>query len=106
MLACVSCTAGEDIPAPAVSSLSPTHASAGSVVTINGSFFCQQTETEDPLACTNVGSVDFGSVPATVGMYSDQAITVEVPALQPGNVAVSVVSAGRRSNHVDFGVDP
>lgn len=102
----LSCTAGEDIPAPAVSSLTPTHASPGSIVTINGSYFCQQPDNEDPLACANPGSVDFGSVPATVAMYADRSITVEVPSLPPGSVAVTVTSAGRRSNHVGFGIDP
>jgi uncharacterized protein (TIGR03437 family) len=106
VIACTSCTAGEDVPAPALSSITPTHASPGSIVTLDGSFFCQQTENEDPLACKNTGSVEFASVPATVGVYSDQMISVEVPALEPGSVAVSVVSAGRRSNHVTFGIDP
>jgi hypothetical protein len=107
VVAIVACTAGDDVPAPRISSVNPTHAPPGAVVTIIGDYFCQQPETgeEDPLACENTGSVVFGATPATLSTYTERAITADVPALEPGRVGVSLTVAGRRSNAADFIVD-
>lgn len=104
----IGCTAGEDLPAPMISSISPTHATPGISVTIAGQYLCQQQETDgevDPLACANIGTVAFGQTPATVGMYTEQAITAEVPGLGAAGYSVSVSVAGRRSNTLSFTVD-
>jgi hypothetical protein len=79
-----SCTASDDVPAPMISAVNPEHAQPGVSVTIIGDFFCQQPETGgevDPLACANVGTVNFGPTPANVGMYTEHMITAEVPSL-------------------------
>lgn len=103
-----SCTANDDVPAPMISTVNPDHAQSGVAVTIIGDYFCQQPDKGgevDPLACANVGSVNFGSTPASVGMYTEQMITAEVPSLGPGRASVTVAVAGRRSNSVTFVVD-
>ena len=103
----VACTQGDDVPAPLIASITPDHATAGTTVTIAGSAFCQQPEmSEDPLACENLGVVEFGQVPGTIAMYTDTSISTEVPALPAGVVAVAIAVAGRRSNHVDLIVEP
>jgi hypothetical protein len=101
------CTAGDDVPAPRIASVSPDHGGANTQVTIEGDYFCQQPETggEDPLACANTGIVTFGQTPGTVGMYTEQTITAEVPALEAGTYAIAVSVAGRRSNTVQFTVE-
>jgi hypothetical protein len=102
------CSAGDDVPAPAVSAVVPDHASPGVTVMIVGDYFCQQPETggeEDPLACANMGAVLFGTTPATVAFYAEQMISVEVPPLDSGKVNVAVSVAGRHSNSVAFVVD-
>ena len=103
----VGCTQGDDVPAPAIASITPDHATPGASVMIAGSAFCQQPESsEDPLACENMGVVEFGQVPATIAMYTDTLIVAEVPSLPPGVVAVAIAVAGRRSNHADLTVEP
>jgi hypothetical protein len=101
------CTAGDDLPAPMISSITPDHASPGVSVTIEGDYLCQQQETgeEDPLACAITGTVAFGQTPGTVGLYTEHEIAVEVPGLEPTSYPVSVSVGGRRSNALTFVVD-
>jgi hypothetical protein len=106
-IACAGCTQSDDVPAPAIASVSPDHAPAGASVMIAGQGFCQQPDTggEDPLACANMGLVEFGQVPGSIGSYTDDMISVEVPALASGPTTITVAVAGRRSNRADFVVD-
>jgi uncharacterized protein (TIGR03437 family) len=105
-LAC-GCNTGGDIPSPMIASITPNHASPGAAVLISGDYFCQQPGADevDPLACANMGTVAFGTTPATVGMYSEQMIAVDVPGLEPKSYSVTVSVAGHRSNAVAFTVD-
>jgi hypothetical protein len=104
----IGCTAGDDVPAPVITSISPNHASVGTTVTIDGDYFCQEPETDEsePVACPSPGIVTFGQSPATVGMYSEHRITVEVPTLEPAKkYDVTVAVAGRHSSPASFTVE-
>jgi hypothetical protein len=107
LVAITACTRGDDVPSPAISTITPDHAQPGVTITIAGDFFCQQPEEEerDPFACANVGGVEVGQVPATVGMYTDTLITFEVPNLPSGSVGIAVVVHAHRSNTIGFVVD-
>lgn len=108
VLAALGCSAGDDVPAPLIASVSPNHAAPGASVMIVGDFFCQNPDAGDeeaPGECANSGTVSFGSTPANVGMYSEHAIMVEVPNVTPGPVDVRVTAAGRTSNDVEFRVE-
>lgn len=100
------CSFNDDVPAPSVANVVPARAVAGTLVTITGNHFCQRPDTgnDDP-TCPAIGTVDFGLSPGSTVMWSDVALTVEVPALAPGPVSVTVVAAGRVSNGVTFTVD-
>jgi hypothetical protein len=101
------CLNNEDIPAPAITTISPAHGAPGIIVSISGDHFCQQPESEesDPLACLNVGSVEFGLVPATIASYAEHSITCEVPAIASGKVDVSLAVHARRSSSITFVVE-
>lgn len=103
LLVAVGCSAGGDVPAPLIASVSPNHAPVGGSVMIAGDFFCQRPDAE--LQCDNRGTVSFDSTPANVGMYSDHAIMVEVPSVTSGPVDVTVTAAGRTSNDVEIRVE-
>ncbi len=100
------CSAGDDVPAPLISNIVPSHGVPASVVQVNGSYFCQRPAgtTEDP-NCAVAGTVHFGAAPATPTSWMDTAIMVEVPAGLSGSVDVQVIAAGRMSNTVSFTVD-
>jgi uncharacterized protein (TIGR03437 family) len=106
LVATAACSFNDDVPAPLVASVVPARAVAGALVTISGDHFCQRPITghEDP-TCPSVGTVDFGLSPGITAMWSDVAITAEVPSLAPGPVTVTVVAAGRVSNAVTFTVE-
>jgi hypothetical protein len=108
-LAPVACTANDDIPAPAIASVTPNQATPGTPVVIAGSYFCQQTEAgsgeTDPLACRVTGAVLFGTAQTDAQQYTDTSITVDVPQLAAGTVSVAVTVAGRVSNSVDFQIE-
>ena len=103
------CSANDDVPAPAIAAVQPDRAAPGATVTVTGSYLCQQPRTTDgdvdPLACDHEGSVMFGTAPGVVTSYTDTAVLVEVPALAPGSVDVTVSVAGRGSNRVGFVVE-
>jgi len=99
------CSANDDVPSPQIAAVTPASASPGTVVTVAGSYFCQQpTMPDDPLACENLGEVRFGTASGNVALYSDTSIMVEVPG-GLGTVAVTVAAAGRTSNAVDFVIE-
>jgi hypothetical protein len=98
------CAANDDVPPPAISAITPDHASPGAVVAITGAYFCQRPPrvgNEDP-ACTTTGVVYFGASPGAPTTWSDNAIMVEVPGGVTCAVAVAVTAAGRTSNQVSF----
>jgi hypothetical protein len=103
-LAIVACSANDDIPAPQIASITPARASVGASIRIDGEYFCQQPEAEDPLACENPGNVSFGTLGATALTYIDHLIIVEVPS-GIGLVQVTVAAGGRISNAVDFTIE-
>ena len=88
-------------PPPAVTSILPPNAGAGTTVTITGSGF-------DPIATNNV--VLFGNVPAqviSVNPAGTQLVVVVPAGLPPGTVAVTVSSQGQTSATSGYGVpDP
>jgi len=99
------CAANDDIPAPLIASIVPDHATAGAIVMIAGSYFCQRPANgQDDPTCDTAGSVDFGTVPGVATTWADDAIMVEVPHAS-GDVDVSVAAAGRISNSVSFTVE-
>jgi len=99
------CSENDDVPAPLIASVTPSHATPGTTVTIGGSNFCQQPETsDDPLACLHSGEVVFGVTTGTVNLYTDDSITAEVPSAM-GSVELVVTSNGRSSNELDFVID-
>jgi len=103
LVALAACSANDDIPAPIVASVVPDVAAAGTVVVVNGSYFCQRPNTgsEDP-TCAIVGAVHFGAALGTPSTYTDTSIMVEVPAGASGSAPVDVTAAGRTSNSVAF----
>jgi len=101
----VACSSNDDVPAPQVAAVTPDQAAAGTVVTVTGSFFCQQADgSDDPLACDNTGEVRFGTASGSIAEYTDSEIMVEVPG-GAGSVQVTVAVAGRTSNSVDFTIE-
>jgi hypothetical protein len=98
------CSANDDLPSPQISSITPSHATAGTIVVIAGSYFCHQPANEDPLACDHVGAVHFGATVANAALYSDDQIMAEVPSAS-GQVDVVVEVEGHLSNAVSFTVD-
>jgi hypothetical protein len=103
------CSASDDIHAPSVAGVAPDHAMPGVTVAVQGSYFCQQPDSQggdvDPLACANVGNVAFGSQVVIPQQYTDTSIMVQVPQAAPGPTSVSVTVAGRVSNTVSFTID-
>lgn len=108
-VALAACSAGDDVPMPAISAIMPDHAAAGVGVTVSGSYLCQNLRTDngdvDPLACEHVGTVVFDVVPGLVMSYADTTVQVEVPGLAPGRFSVVVSVAGRTSNAVGFVIE-
>jgi hypothetical protein len=106
LIVTAACSFSDDVPAPSVASVAPTHAVVGAVVTITGNHFCQRPDTgnEDP-TCAATGTVSFGVSPGTTVSWSDVAIAAEVPSLPPGPVGVMVAAGGRSSNGVTFTVE-
>ena len=100
------CSANDDVPAPRVSNVVPDHATAGSIVLVNGDYFCQRPATgqEDPL-CDATGQVHFGASPGTPTTWTETGITVEVPQGVTGGVDLSVIAKGRASNSIRFTAD-
>jgi hypothetical protein len=108
LLALAACTANDDVPAPAISAVTPDHAQPGTFATVTGSSLCQQPRgsgDDDPLGCAHVGTVLFGATPGTVTSYTDTMVMAEVPSLAPGSSDVFVTVAGRSSNSLGFVVE-
>jgi hypothetical protein len=105
LLVTAACSSSGDMPPPHIASILPSSASAGTFVMVAGDHFCQRLgDSEDPL-CPVAGSVEFGVAPGVTSMWSDASLAVEVPALTPGPVGVTVVVAGRISNSATFTVE-
>jgi hypothetical protein len=98
------CTASDDVHPPQISGITPDHATPGTVVSIEGSYFCQNPapNPDDP-TCAIAGTVQFGTAPGTPTTWADDAIMVEVPQTS-GAVTVTVTALGRSSNGVAFTV--
>jgi hypothetical protein len=99
------CAAGDDVPPPRVASVEPDHAPGGALVTLHGNYFCQRPGMSEDLLCDSIGDVHFGAAPGTPTLWSDTAISVEVPAGVAGRVDVTVIARGRTSNAVAFTVE-
>lgn len=104
VLALAACSANDDLPAPRISSVAPSHATPGTIVAIAGAYFCHQPADADPLACKNVGSVYFGQLVANVSQYTDSAVMAEVPG-GTGVVPVTVAVLGETSNAISFTIE-
>lgn len=98
------CSANDDLPAPRISSLTPSHATPGAIIAVSGAYFCHQPADADPLACKNVGSVYFGQLVANVSQYTDTAVMAEVPG-GTGVVPVTVAVVGETSNAISFTIE-
>jgi hypothetical protein len=105
-VALAGCSDNDDIPAPRVADVMPASATPGAVVTVGGAYFCQQPDTggDDPLDCSNTGDVWFGAVPGVPTLWTDSAISVEVPDAAAGTVQLYVSAGGRSSNTVTFAI--
>lgn len=101
------CSANDDIPAPLVGSVTPDHGVAGSVVRIDGEFFCGAPPDGDESdgSCDLTGIVEFETTPSISSLWSPTTIMVEVPTGVRGEVDLRVTVGGRRSNDIDFFVD-
>jgi hypothetical protein len=103
------CSANDDVPAPSIGAVQPDRAVPGATVMVSGSYLCQDPRVEgsdpDPLACGHMGAVMFDTTPGVMSAYTDTSVLVEVPALAPGTLGVSVSVAGRSSNRVDFVIE-
>ena len=104
------CTANDDVHAPSLANVNPPRASLGFSIVLTGNYFCQQPESHgeddvDPNACENVGSVLFGSAASAASQYTETSITVDVPDLPAGVLAVRVSVRGRTSNSVDLTIE-
>lgn len=80
-------------PAPSITSLSPSSATAGSLVTLNGENFSS-------VASQNF--VQFDNITAVVTSASPTSLTVRVPEGLAGSVSVTLSVGGRVSNAVVF----
>jgi hypothetical protein len=100
------CAANDDVPAPLIASIVPDHATAGAIVMLTGSYFCQRPDNgqEDP-TCDTAGNVNFGTAPGVATTWADDTIMIEVPHAASGEVDVSVTAAGRISNSVSFTIE-
>lgn len=96
------CSANDDVPSPVVNTVTPDHGPAGLVVQISGSYFCQVPDIEPDDPCDIAGTVEFGTVPGTPTLWSDDAIMAEVPAGLSTPVTLRVVAGAHRSNGVTF----
>ncbi|HEY4180995.1 MAG TPA: IPT/TIG domain-containing protein [Kofleriaceae bacterium] len=110
LCALAACTANDDMPAPRLSSIVPSHAAPGTSVTVFGDHLCQQpdmagSDDQDPLACANTGLVDFDRVPGSVESYTDTSVAAVVPDLPAGKVDVVVAVLGRSSNGVELVIE-
>jgi RHS repeat-associated protein len=83
------------VPAPAITSLSPTQAAVGASVTISGTAFGSTQGT---------GTVTFNGTKATITSWSATSIVATVPSATTGNVVVN--ASGVASNGVSFTVLP
>jgi hypothetical protein len=102
------CSANDDIPAPVLASATPASANVNTIITLSGSYFCQQPEgsaDSDPLACAHTGAVMFGETPANATQYTDSSITTQVPEMPAGDTQISVATGGRETNTIDFTVE-
>lgn len=106
----VACSANDDVPAPAIASVSPARAMIGSAIAISGSGFCQQPleddgDEQDPLACAHVGTVQFGTASVSPVEYADTVVTAVIPDLPPGAIEVRISVAGRATNAVSLTIE-
>lgn len=104
LLITVGCSANDDIPAPRIASVTPERGTPTTSVIIEGDYFCQQLENEDPLLCAQIGTVRFATAAANVTLYTDTMISAEVPELT-GDVRITIDVGGRLSNSVSFVVE-
>lgn len=74
--------------APTIGNVGPMMGYAGNTVTIDGRGFG-----------TSVGSVLFGTTPASVVSWSDSEIKVNIPSVTPGTCSVTVKNAGGTSSN-------
>jgi len=99
------CSAGDDVPAPMLTSIVPNHGPVGAIVTLGGAYFCQKANIGEDPTCNTIGTVRFGTAQGTISTWNDQQIMVEVPAASAGQVDVTVIAAGRVSNGVGFTIE-
>ena len=110
LLISASCVSGDDIPPPTLSGALPSHASPGDSVELSGSNFCQQVSNPNPddpnLDCSPAGGqILFGSFATSASTWTDSTVMIEVPAVNPGDVDVTVTVGGRTTNSITFTVD-
>jgi hypothetical protein len=104
------CTANDDVPAPAIASITPGGGRPDTSVVVLGNYFCQQPAPEPgdefaPLACRAMGTLHFDIETATITGYTDTSITAIVPEAAPGQMRVHLAVGGRSSNGVFFVVE-
>jgi hypothetical protein len=102
LVALSACTAGDDVHAPQVGSVTPDQAPAGGVVRVAGAYFCQVPVVAEDVPCDVSGSVLFGTVPGIPTLWTDTEIMVEVPEGLTMPVQLRVTAGGHTSNSVTF----
>jgi FG-GAP-like repeat/IPT/TIG domain len=89
--------AGPTFVLPTITSISPTIAAVGQILTINGASFSPTLSGD---------SVEIGNVPAVVDSATSTEMTVTVPAGYGNDLPVTVTANGITSNAVDFNYAP
>jgi hypothetical protein len=105
----MSCSAGDDVPSPVITTILPDRAMPGTSILVSGFYFCGQPDADDeeaPFDCHNIGSVMFDGAPTSSNSYEDHQIMVIMPELGAGVVSVQVAVSARRSNIVELIVEP
>jgi hypothetical protein len=109
ILVLAACSSNDDIPAPQIAGVVPDHGLAGTIVTVDGSYLCQEPPPtpDDPMfPCNTDGVITFDQTPANAtSAWTDTGVMVQVPDGATGTVQVTASMTGRTSNGVSFTVD-
>ena len=102
------CSSNDDIPAPLLAGVVPASASPGAIVSVDGSYLCQEPDgpSDDPgFQCDSDGTISFNQTPAiATSAWTDTGVMVEVPTEAAGVVQITATQNGRDSNSISFTV--
>ena len=105
-LVVMACSSNDDIPAPQLGGIVPSQASPGAIVSVDGSYLCQEPmgSSDDPgFQCDSDGIISFDQTPAVAtSAWTDNGVMVEVPTEAAGVVQITASQNGRTSNSISF----